>query len=819
MSGRVSESPGPNNGSANNDARLLSQLEGYERQAKLHGEMRCVDDVLRQQCDSAFCTSKEELDRFWSALERPYTRVLQASLAVFQSDIQCAVEKGVLDRSWHGAVYPVVDLYRQVLRRHRKSSAALQQQVAQSEGEGEQTASLLANTKKRFSDFLRKSLSLYTSIDVLLSGAANSSHPGRERLSINDGAKACGERGKLKEYLGDLYRYQWLHGLGSENTWCKALDLYRWGGRISPHNGKLYHVISVLYRPKSLLLSFYYDCRSLNVNRPFMSSRECMLACLSTSEQQLRKKLGIEKASMLEISPEKEARGQPAGEAAWIKNVLPDGVGDSELDLVWQLVCLHLHSMLFTKIGLDQLDQWLHSAYLPVLIARIGRSSSSRFGTRVAILDLTALHMYSKSGSNYASDAVSVESQCAIRAIAATLDVCAGVIMDKTRVPAEDSGELDFALSYMAVIMQVSLYPTTERQQLQQSLGDALCQGTGKPTTVLSALARSFNRLLLLSTHVIAGSPNDYRHTPLPEDLALYGNRWIRPFGVCEDSPCEGDLVVTRAGERDTEQRVARVLMLAEEMAAHSKWPQLQIRDGVFDTGSGAIQSFDRGDCSDLLESKMANVSLSNTQQQLQPTQQRNHLPRHGDRRSGRNTHGESPLSLLVPGSKFIFDTNCYLNDLRLIASVMERGWRVVVPLAVLQELRGLTGGPAEKNRLAAMAVKLIEARFDGWGPTGSLLPALSLDVCTSSGSTVYSLGIVSEVFALSKSMDDVIIDTSRSVDGALKKGSPHGQRMPCAVLVTDDRNMRIKAAMVCERGLAVVDMRQVRAFIGSSTN
>jgi rRNA-processing protein FCF1 len=128
-----------------------------------------------------------------------------------------------------------------------------------------------------------------------------------------------------------------------------------------------------------------------------------------------------------------------------------------------------------------------------------------------------------------------------------------------------------------------------------------------------------------------------------------------------------------------------------------------------------------------------------------------------------------------IKGESFIvFDTNILIRSIEPMKRIIEsRDWKIVFPSAVITELIGIGGNP--DPRLSEPARVLTQYIQDNYN--NSLFSVRSIN-----GTSIPFFGINHEVWSKAiRSADDAILATC--------------QRLPNAFLVTDDKNLRIKAA------------------------
>ncbi|KAJ1945812.1 hypothetical protein FBU59_002203 [Linderina macrospora] len=425
-----------------------------------------------------------------------------------------------------------------------------------------------------------------------------------------------------------------------------------------------------------------------------------------------------------------------------------------------------MHSMVFTNVGIDKFDKWLKYAYLPLLKARIACPSSAKFGTRIAILDFSAIHQYSRYGTKPFAPIIN-ECQCAMRMLIQTLHLCIQAFIDGFHGTTEaEVSQTRFAVTYISMfLLYVSrAKPRTIERMMYCTLEFRLAQ-TG---TLVSDFVLAMNMLLeakIAENGTSTESMDGLLMEGLPEDLALQGIRWIKPFcqidsDISEDALHEG-------------RRQLRLLALAKEVVGAK---------AIFVSYCAEARGFEIAET--LLRQAMAQqeASVAASKKSLESTKR--HMPSTG------------PFSGIAHDCTFVFDTNCFIRGLDEIKEMMSLGWSVVVPVAVLTELRGLMN---RKNyelcmsaKDAAQFITSTHRDFGGYGP---------LQVYTRKGQRVFNLKAKPEINPRGNTMDDTIVETCRSFT-------------PNAALVTNDRNMRIKAAMVYGQDIRIGDLKDIQTYI-----
>ncbi|KAF8681403.1 Large family of predicted nucleotide-binding domains [Rhizoctonia solani] len=158
------------------------------------------------------------------------------------------------------------------------------------------------------------------------------------------------------------------------------------------------------------------------------------------------------------------------------------------------------------------------------------------------------------------------------------------------------------------------------------------------------------------------------------------------------------------------------------------------------------------------------------------------------------------PTARIVPGyTVLVLDTNIFLSALPTVAQlVSSQRWTVVVPLAVVTELDGLS----RQSEAAQRAISFLEAQVRSGQGVG-----LGLKIQTSRGNYLPSLAVRAEQLwgsngGWERNMDDFILrsamwqmDNFIDRSGFLSTPSANGEGVKAkVVLVSSDRNLRVKA-------------------------
>ncbi|KZS89877.1 hypothetical protein SISNIDRAFT_444548 [Sistotremastrum niveocremeum HHB9708] len=178
------------------------------------------------------------------------------------------------------------------------------------------------------------------------------------------------------------------------------------------------------------------------------------------------------------------------------------------------------------------------------------------------------------------------------------------------------------------------------------------------------------------------------------------------------------------------------------------------------------------------------------------------------------------PLHVIPGYTVLVVDTNILLGSLSSFAALVEsERWTVIVPLAVITELDGLS---ANNNQLGVAAAESI-AYISSHARTHSV----SLKIQTSQGNYLHTLGVRSEDVQFDsdessweRNMDDLILRAAvwqddhwvdRSNLLKSEKRSSETESAAKVVLLSFDRNLRLKARA---RELAAADQRDLASIL-----
>ncbi|PWW79037.1 hypothetical protein C7212DRAFT_167186 [Tuber magnatum] len=594
------------------------------------------------------------------------------------------------------------------------------------------------------------------------------------------------------ECLGDLGRYR----MAIEDGDIRDRDVWAGVARFwyskatdkTPYVGRLFHHLAILSRPNILQQLFYY-CKSLAVTQPFFPARESILTLFDPV-----------------FSPEHASKNRHV-DAGFIQ----------------------LHGINFTHIDLEKFDDALFD-YLDNLDQHIGKTESDWkvSGAYIAVCNITGLSQYGAKESLL---------RLALRE------------GGNRRIPEEEGMEdaplsLSFSKRLAYKILSVALQRIGDSNVLPHvHIWLVFLSHVVKSGPAIRLLENEFpwEHLVSMLNSLVGQSDQDRfgcrefpvpekgRGRPLPEDYTLRGLEWARkyfPNRWFEDAQVDEE-------ERSVEVpsmenvRIERILWLATQVAANGEClvyddnfkvhPALVARneehkkleaiiaheqelggsrmtptseDSDIDMTSGENESED-GDYVVVGQSEEVR-HLKQRQRQLK-AQLKAGGKAADSAEEPKRAVAKGPESLKENFSILVVDTNLLLSQpevFKLMVSTFN--WSIVIPnTVVITELLGLTNstGSVGDDAKAAM-IAIHEALTD----------KRDVKVVTAKGNNVTSIGFYKEQLEKSgddeqRKIDDIIIETTKLQGEARRQAVPgdYGD-YEAAVLITEDRNMRVKA-------------------------
>ncbi|KAJ3193375.1 hypothetical protein HK101_004929, partial [Irineochytrium annulatum] len=146
---------------------------------------------------------------------------------------------------------------------------------------------------------------------------------------------------------------------------------------------------------------------------------------------------------------------------------------------------------------------------------------------------------------------------------------------------------------------------------------------------------------------------------------------------------------------------------------------------------------------------------------------------------SSSGTSAPRKLDLNILKAKLLFDTNCYLGDFEGVKAVIDAGWTVIVPIAVIMELEGLQ--QTENDNRANAAVEAFEYLDSAFQVGSRATRPPNLQVVTAQCTVLPYLSIKTEQWGDGvRAVDDVLVRIVKTMENC--------------VLVSEDVNLRLKA-------------------------
>ncbi|KAI9832773.1 MAG: hypothetical protein M1819_003993 [Sarea resinae] len=643
------------------------------------------------------------------------------------------------------------------------------------------------------------------------------------------------------ECLGDLGRYRMAiedDDLRDRETWTGVARFwYSKAADKSPSIGRLYHHLAILARPDALQQLFYY-AKSLSVVHPFMSARESILTLFEPI-----------------LSSSQAQNYLSAIDTAFVR---AHGLLFTDKDLArFSAVQAEFLQLLDTHIG-KEVGNWREQG---VYIAVANFAAMLGFGSEDGILlrTLRAGNVQAGDPTEHASQQMQkVSSEDPPGNQRSKQSSPAGEHASSEPVPpGETTPE---AVSEMSA----PLINFNNSKRLTFSTFDIALQRFGDPNvlphihvslvfihylrsvdeamklieydvpwasmcSMLNTLAPSYQEWARLESTRFP-EPEKGVGRPLPEDFSIRGLGWAQnyfPEAWFSDAMIEDD---ERSFELPSmkEVRKERILWLAYQISQTDRYlhfdpesrtfsisPSLKLKTrpendsqeaekSAATTNEGAPPIKDIEVELQILEDESGVIEFS-------PQESPKH-PRYADQRGSSPPSRASRIvsaaaqSLDPSFTAMVCDTNLFIDRLEVF-EVMARGagWRVVVPHAVMTELRDLSDNEAAIGQAAEKALHAIES---------AIHEGKDITIVSSSGTNLTPGSTFKEQQIHhypsedhKKSLDEVIISTTKqqeligeerlrqSASNRLDSQADNIGSTKMAVLVTEDRAMRLKAS------------------------
>ncbi|XP_054720086.1 LOW QUALITY PROTEIN: telomerase-binding protein EST1A-like [Uloborus diversus] len=657
---------------------------------------------------------------------------------------------------------------------------------------------------------------------------------------------------KLLIYLGDLSRYK--EQASQTANFGKARSWYLKAQVIAPKNGRPYNQLAILaLNARRKLDAVYFYVRSLAASNPFLSAKESLL---SLFEEAKRKYEVYEKKRNQAKSDEVEALDAAEDERheVWIK---PDGssscrpaemdknldasdfknLSDVELNKRFVTSFLHVHGKLFTKIGmesfLETLNHMLKEFYFLLQRTPLPITSSR-------LLQLLAINIFSVTNSSLKENGRELGGSSLLQEQALyTSMIMMSLVMERckllhiahkaspeftSQVVSDDLAQLLPSVKIWTDWMscQKSLWPPPPPYVLEKlnvrfnknvwvSFADlltALHEIDVSSPVIINERKEDSEPVILEEDCAFAGfvplmgAIHDpaYSIVPFDKDKAKHCLRIsrIQFFGdyLCGITPpymqfdVERKKFVSLVNHICLEERLERTVLYS---STDETYRDDDLDDNlVGETSHGSVESNEL----QILWSRKEALSKQKKQQEKYRAQVQAVLQKHQNQR---------PIVLKIKPRYLIPDTNCFVDHLKLFRNILASSeFHLIIPLVVINELDGLARGtrvnehtsPEHASRVTVLsrdAIHFLEQQFALRHP--------HLRAITSKGSIMDTISFRSEEMGKNKGTNDDLILTcclyyckDRAKDYMPKSRDEPMTLFREVVLLTDDRNLRVKA-------------------------
>ena len=625
---------------------------------------------------------------------------------------------------------------------------------------------------------------------------------------------------KILMCLGDLARYEVSYldiadyGL-ARKYYLKAQSLV-------PRNGKPYNQLAVIAALTNRKLdATYYYVRSLAVSKPYVNAREKLMALFESAKRREKHMTQEEekgrRRNERKTTTQKKGRSSSSPREIWIfdgfqvdeegESVEFENDGSPEKDIsspsspspssssLKGIVTrfLTLHGFLFTRVGLDR---------FPILLCRFlddfQRSSATAFD-RKTLLHMTSIVMYSSWNSRESSSRV-YAVQLAVRYFGA---LC-------RRAHDEDAVHRSDVLPSLKILSEWMRYDDRTWMRLSD-----------RAALPLQSFCLLINSLLSdIDDSLEDGDPSVLA---LDEDVLLAG------FSPLQESHSRKERNLDDRARGDA-VRLECLKRFAEFLTTHPE-PLLQrsnneyevIKNGVVVAASsdsptpkhesesqnendveilGEEASTDSSDAVDdddavgeLLAKKRA-LAVQVAKEQKREDDIRDIV----DRQKALVAAATRTPSRIRP-RYLVPDTNCFVEHFDLIRRVVDgKKFAVAIPLVVVNELSGLSKGAvnddddaAEKEKRKERTTKVATAA-SLYVETCFARKSTNVSVLTSNGNRLSTLAFRDQDSSqISGNNDDIILESCHRLSDVVES-TTENDVVREVVLVTDDRNLRVKA-------------------------
>ncbi|XP_063821793.1 telomerase-binding protein EST1A isoform X2 [Ostrinia nubilalis] len=653
---------------------------------------------------------------------------------------------------------------------------------------------------------------------------------------------------KLYVFLGDLARYK--EQVNETNNFAKSKFWYTKAQQINPKNGRPYNQLAILaiYARRKLDAVYYY-MRSLMSSNPFHSARESLLSLFDENRKKYeaaerKRRAALEGARIGETSDAGQCGNSGHGlrREVWVR---PSGhrtttvqhdtrdehlatMTSVELNKSFITSYLHVHGKLITKIGMETFHECA-SAMLRQFRALLNRQPLPTPAAR--LLQLTALNMFAvettaaslKDGGNNGERTAWLECSLGVSLLmfGALLERCCALLPE----PPHTQQHADALLLLPAIkvwsdwmLCHSSIWnppPTFDNFEMESD---------NDPWDWLAKLMNILEALDDKSIELENEPKEGYVSVRLPEDASLGGftplmymeaaTAWVRADPNASHHAAEHALRTSKLLFFGTEYLVGvepAVLRLEYPAGAAPRYvsavqraqplhPPLQHlsedsedEESVSGTASGPTSLVEGVETSPEGADE-ATKKLLRRKEQLES--RKANFERRRERMQEILRGGWVSVEVEIRPRWLVPDTNCFIDHLPLlqaVAAAPAQPYTLAVPLVVMTELEGLK----KCSRVGAHALAALTwVREDA--------SAAAVRLATTRGSLLASRAFTAERDQPRATNDDRVLATALSLHENLAaeadaRNEDNGEtkcvrRVREVVLLTDDRNLRVKA-------------------------
>ncbi|KAJ3067185.1 hypothetical protein HDU98_009617, partial [Podochytrium sp. JEL0797] len=637
-----------------------------------------------------------------------------------------------------------------------------------------------------------------------------------KRISSGDAKQSPSVPGYAKYvgWLGDLARYRTMLEVDGTKLplaieldvvreWYRAKDMYALGAFLAPSNGQFFNHLAIFeLNASETLSSLCYFMRALNVKAPFQSAYDSIMSLCAGNRTLYESTVKSQKKAKQRGGGGKQDKSQPKQ---------PDETIESTF--------LRAFDILYTRINIDNLAPILEKLTTQLAIEEGVSSSNPMPPTFLQSATILVISLIDTPDRPSTSDYEPPEPHVSPSRLQTfkLLSVLWKSIMPRLSLDPDSNA----SPTNLDALVSFRLFLTW--------LQTSNAQTCFTPSASVHAMALEFGQLAALARNYGIGEPPSRGRILLREDWVYRGfvpfkDVLPRKLFDAEVKASGGSLLQMYECTGALGSVRERVVAVREEMwIAMEKLPffELEVSKNVFvfmepETPTAphvsAQTTFDLLDWEDNTSPSLAFDSsflrdLDTYEPSANPTFL--HL-------QTRKTHLTSlhpiptpiatptvPTRLQIENTTLLFDTNCYIRDVPGILALIHQGWQVLLPLVVITELDGLSGGGhAGAQSALAIVEPLLRTRES---------KPRNLSLVTYKGTPLPFLSIRTEDWEWEegvKGVDDVLLRCAQQQQGA-KAGEGR-----VVVFVTGDVNLRVKA-----RGEGVVTggLEDVRGWIPGS--